>query len=383
MRFFKLKGRSLTFLTIMFVGAMIAVSLGAGMSVQAATAPSVPLGDGSYVSVAYTISKDSSGYTIAKNSATGATDFRDTNSRTVIQKAVDKLSGGYVYIKAGTYYMTNCIYTNKVSIVGDGNATILKANGVVGAGIIRVCDNYWTLDYRYMSSRPNGVTVANLQVNGQSGGPMKGVCFIDCLNCRMIRLYVHDIQACQGLYMSNSQYCSISRCQIANIGDNSAANYGSGIAFGEASTIKVASSHITIDRCYISKASMSSIDLEPANNVAITNCVFRDAASWRNYRTPVITMYQVSGYAANDYVSVSGCNVYGSFNEFIVLTPSSHSTVKNNVVTYTAGSCTPIYATNSHYDTITGNRLTTASSQPIHLVSCSSCTVSGNTIIHP
>ena len=204
MRFFKFNGRSLTFLTIMFVGALIATSLGSMMSVQAASTSTVPLGDGSYVSVAYTISKDSSGYTCAKNSATGAIDFRDTNSRTVIQKAVDKLSGGYVYIKAGTYYMTNCIYTNKVSIVGDGNATILKANGIVGAGIIRVCDNYWTLDYRYMSSRPNGVTVANLQVNGQSGGPMKGVCFIDCLNCRMIRLYVHDIQACQGLYMSNS-----------------------------------------------------------------------------------------------------------------------------------------------------------------------------------
>jgi parallel beta-helix repeat protein len=103
----------------------------------------------------------------------------------------------------------------------------------------------------------------------------------------------------------------------------------------------------------------------------------------KNYRNPVITMYQVSGYAANDYITVSGCNSYGSFNEFIVLTPSSHSSVKNNVVTYTAGSCTPIYATNSQYDTITGNRLTTSSSQPIHLVSCSSCTVSGNTIIHP
>ena len=182
--------------------------------------------------------------------------------------------------------------------------------------------------------------------------------------------------------MSNSQYCTISRCQTVNIGDNSAANYGSGIAFGMASTIKTASSHITIDRCYISKASMSSIDLEPANNVVITNCVFRNATTWKELLQS--GDHDVSGIRLrpNDYITVSGCNVYGAFNEFIVLTPSSHSSVKNNVVTYTAGSCTPIYATNSQYDNvITGNRLTTSSSQPIHLVSCSSCTVSGNTIL--
>ena len=374
MTFFKFNGRS-------FVGALIGTSLGAGMSVQAASAPVVPVGDGSHVSVAYTIYKDASGYTCAKNSATGAIDYRNTNSKWVIQKAIDSTSSGYIWIKSGTYYITSCIYTNKVSIVGDGNATILKASGSVG-GIIRVCDNYWTLDYRHMTARPNGITISNLQVNGQSGGAMEGVSFIDCLNSRMIRLYVHDIQACQGLYMSNSQYCSISNCQICNIGDNNAADYGSGIAFGVSSSTKVASSHITINDVYISKTSMSSIDLEPANNVVITNCVFRTAATWKGYYNPVITEYPCSGYAQNDYITVSGCNVYGGFNEFVVLMPSSHSVIKNNVVTYNRGTTTPIYCTNSQYDTITGNRLTTDSSQPIHLVSCSSCTVSSNTIIH-
>ncbi len=378
---FKLKSRSLTFLAIMFVAALIGMSLGAGLPAQAASTSSVPLGDGTYVSVAYTISKDSSGYTCAKNSATGATDSRNTNSAWVIQKAVDSTSSGYILIAAGTYTMTRCIYTEKVSIVGAGNATLLQPSGSIGPAMIRVCDNYWTLNNIYMSSRPNGITIANLQVSGQSGGAMEGVSFIDCLNSRMIRLYVHDIVACQGLYMSNSQYCSISHCQVANIGDNSASDYGSGIAFGEASTIKTASSHITIDSVYISKTSMSSIDLEPANNVVITNCVFRNAATWKGYYNPVITEYQCSGYAANDYITVSGCNVNGGFNEFIVLTPSSHSVVMNNVVTYNRGSTTPIYCTNSQYDTITGNRLTTDSSQPIHLVSCSSCTVSGNTIV--
>ncbi len=223
-----------------------------------------------------------------------------------------------------------------------------------------------------------------MQIDGngaaQLTGTMEGVGFVNVLNSQVSGVYVHDLMGGQGVYMSNSQYCTISHCQTVNIGDNADANYGSGIAFGEASSTKIACSHITIDSCYVSNASMSSIDLEPANNITITNCVFRDAALWRNYCTPVITMYPVSGYAPNDYVTVSGCNVYGSFNEFVLLMPSSHSTIVNNVVTYTAGSCTPIYATNSQYDVITGNRLATDSSQPIHLVGCTMCTVSGNTI---
>jgi parallel beta-helix repeat protein len=210
---------------------------------------------------------------------------------------------------------------------------------------------------------------------------MEGVGMVNTLNSRILKVYVHDVIAGQGLYMSNSQYCSISRCQIYNIGDNTAAHYGSGIAFGEASSTKVATSHITIDRVLISKTSMSSIDLEPANNIAITNCVFRTASSWKGYNNPVITEYNKAGYAANDYVTVSGCNVNGAFNEFVVLTPSSHSAIKNNVVTYTSGSSTAIYSTNSHSNTITGNVIKTSSSRPIQLVSCSSCTVSGNTIL--
>ena len=120
---------------------------------------------------------------------------------------------------------------------------------------------------------------------------MEGIGFIDCLNSQIIDVYVHDILACQGLYMSNSQYCSISNCQIANIGDNTTADYGSGIAFGVASSTKVASSQISIDNVLISQASMSSIDLEPANNITITNCVFRNAATWRGCYNPVITEY--------------------------------------------------------------------------------------------
>jgi hypothetical protein len=376
-----LKGRSLTFLTIMFVGALIGTSVLGAVPVQAATAS---VGDGTSVSVAYTIYKDGSGYTCAKSSSTGAIDYRNTNSKWVIQKALDKLSGGAILIKAGSYVITQTIYTNKVSIIGEGNATVLEAGSTCYGAVIRVCDDYWTLDYRYMSARPNGVTIGNLQIDGNraSGGQhLEGVGFIDCLNSRIVKVYAHDIIGGQGLYMSNSQYCSISDCVIDNIGDNTAAHYGSGIAFGEASRTKVASAYITIDNVRITRASMSSIDLEPANHVTITNSVFRDATTWKNYRTPVITEYNIYGYAACDYITVTGCVVYGAFNEFIILSPSSHSVVKNNQVSLTTGTTTAIYSTSSHENVITGNVIKTYSSNPIVLKSCTSCTVSGNTIL--
>jgi len=378
----KFHGRSLTYLTILFVGVLIGTSVLGAMPAQAASAP---VGDGTSVSVGYTIYKDSSGYTCAKNSATGAIDYRNTNSKYVIQKAIDKLSGGYILIKAGTYAITQTIYTSKVSIIGEGNATILKASGSVGASIIRVTDKYWTLDYRYMSARPNGITIGNLQIDGNAGSggkQIEGAGFINCLNSKMVRIYVHDVLAGQGLYMSNSQYCSISDCQIANVGDNTAAHYGSGIAFGEASSSKVASSHITIDNCLISGATMSSIDLEPANNVAITNCVFTDAKSWKNYRTPVITEYNIYGYALCDYITVAGCTVNGAFNEFVILSPSSNSMVKNNHVSLTTGTTPAIYSINSHSNTITGNVIKCYSNNPIQLKGCSSCTVGSNAIQH-
>lgn len=381
---FSFKGRALMFLSILFVGALIFTSFGGVAPVQAATAPVAPVGDGTSVSVGFTIYKDGSGYTCAKNSATGHVDYRSTDSRWVIQKTIDKMSGGNLLIKAGTYSLNKCVYTNKVSIIGEGNATHLDATSGNRGSVIRVCDDYWTLDYRYMSARPNGITIANLQIDGNrasGGGHMQGIGFIDALNSRVVKVYVHDIHGGQGIYMSNSQHCSISRSVIDNIGGNTASDYGSGIAFGTGSRTHVASSYISIDNVRITRASMSSIDLEPANHVSITNCVFRDATTWKGYRTPVITEYNVAGYALCDYITVSGCTVYGAFNEFVILSPSSHSVVKNNHVTLTTGTCISIYSINSHSNTITGNVIKSYCNTPIKLVSCTSSTVSGNTLI--
>jgi parallel beta-helix repeat protein len=360
---------------------LIGTSIFAAAPVEALSAP---VGDGTSVYVAYSIYKDGSGYTCAKNSATGAIDFRDTNSRNVIQKAIDKLSGGCILIKAGTYSITQTIYTNSVSIIGEGNSTVLDATTSCTGSVIRASNNYWTMDNRYMTARPNGITVGNMQIDGnravRTNGLLEGVGFISALNSRMVRIYVHDLIGGNALYMSNSQYCSISDCQIYNIGDSTAAHYGSGIAFGKASGIAVASSNIDIDNVLISKVSMSSVDLKPANNVVITNCVFREAMTWNGHATLVINMAPASGYAANDHITITGNNVYGAFGEFILLTPSSNSVVSNNIITYTAGSVWAIYSTGSHDNRITGNIIKTVSRDAIISVDCSSILVEGNTI---
>ena len=55
--------------------------------------------------------------------------------------------------------------------------------------------------------------------------------------------------------------------------------------------------------------------------------------------------------------------------------------IKNNEISQTTGTTTAIYSTNSHSNTITGNVIKTYSSNPILLKSCTSCVVSGNTIL--
>ena len=274
------------------------------------------------------------------------------------------------------------------SITGEGNGTILKATSSLKTAVIMVTNNYYKMDgtkaFASSSSLPTGITISNLAVDGnravRSSGTMEGIGFVNVLNSLVSNVYVHDVIAGQGIYMSNSQYCTVKDSWIYNIGDTTLANYGSGIAFGEASSTKIASSHILINNVKIAKASMSSIDLEPANNVTITNCQFTEATTWNGHATPVITTVAVHGYAPIDYVTVSGNNVYGAFGEFIVLVPSNYTVVSNNVITYTAGTATSIYATSSHGDKITGNVIKTVSKDGIVCVNCNSFVVSNNTV---
>jgi parallel beta-helix repeat protein len=384
----KTKSRSLALLSILFVGAFLGTAVGAAVFIPGEASAATSVGSLSAAAPTYTIFKDASGYTCAKNGATLKIDFRDTNSRTVIQKAVDKTNGGSVLIKAGSYDIPSTIYTSVASITGEGNGTILKVTSALHSACIMVTNSYYKMDgtkaFSSTSSRPTGITISNLQIDGnravRSSGTMEAIGFVNVLNSQVSRVYVHDVIAGQGVYMSNSQYCTVKDSWIYNIGDNTAANYGSGIAFGEASSTKIACSHITINNVKIGKASMSLIDLEPANNVTITNCQFYDPTTWKGYATPAITLVPVHGYAPNDYVTVSGNNAYGAFGEFITLMPSNHSVVSNNIITYTAGSAASIYATSSHGDKITGNVIKTVSKDGIVCVNCNSFIVNNNTV---
>ncbi len=123
----KSKSRSITFLSILIVGAFLGTTVGGAMLIPGEA--SADTGNLTTTAPAYTIYKDASGYTCALNGVTSIIDFRDTNSRTVIQQAIDKTTGGCILIKAGTYNIPTTIYTSVTSITGEGNATILRVSG--------------------------------------------------------------------------------------------------------------------------------------------------------------------------------------------------------------------------------------------------------------
>ena len=385
---FILKGRTMALLSFLLVGAFLGTAFGASVSVEAATVPATTAASGlTAVTASYVIYKDASGYTCAKNAATSFIDYRDTNSRLVIQKAIDRTSTGTIRIQSGTYDISSTIFSCMTSITGDGNGTILKATTALKSAVIMVTNTYNKLDgTRAMpsTSRPTGITISDLQIDGNRAvrtiGTMEGIGFINTINSNVLRVYVHDVISGQGIYMSNSQYCSVKNSQVYNIGDTTYANYGSGIAFGEASSYKIASSYVVIDNVRITKVSMSSIDLEPANHITITNCVFLEASKWNGWTTPAITSYAIRGYAPCDNNVVSGNNMYGAFAEFLIMNPSNNSVVSNNVITYTAGAATAIYAKASHDNKILGNVIKTFSKDAIACVDCSSFVVSNNIV---
>lgn len=388
----KFDRRSLMLLTLLVVGAFLGTSVGAAVFVEGQEGTLSASETGTVViEAAYVIFKDTAGYTCAKNTTTQAIEFKDTNAKLIIQKAIDRASFGNVWIRAGTYDISATIYSWSTSITGDGNGTILKATSGLKGAVLRVSNEYYKADGTLVmpkaivaENRPNGVTISNMQIDGNkavraNGDGMVGIGFIDVTNCHIRGVYAHDIINGQGFYMTNSHYCTIRDCSTYNIGDDLLVNYGSGIAFGEASQTKVASSHILIDNVKIVKSSMSAIDLEPANNITITNCQFLGAATYNGYPTPVITMYALKGYLPNDNIMISGNHVYGAFSEFVILTPSNYSIITNNIVTYTASNAIAIYSTSSHDNKITGNIINTVSKDAFAALNCNSCLVSDNT----
>ena len=385
---FKLNCRSMALFSVLVVAAFLGTAIGSVVCVQGETASEKPTTSELTDTIStYIIYKDASGYTCAKNAATSAIDYRDTNSRLVIQKAIDRTGTGTIRIQAGTYDISTTIYSSKTSITGDGNSTILKAATGLGNALIMVTNDYYKLDGTKAlpaGVRPTGITISDLQIDGNkvnvNTGILEAIGFINTLNSHVLRVYAHDIQGGQGVYMSNSQFCSVRDSQVYNVGDEGTYNYGSGVAFGEASSTRIASSHILIDNVRITKVSMSSIDLEPANNITITNCVFLEASKWNGWITPAITSYSIRGWATCDNNVISANYMYGAFAEFIILNPSNYSVVSNNVITYTAGFTTAIYSLGSHDNKIIGNVIKTVAKDAIACVDSSSFMISNNIV---
>jgi hypothetical protein len=108
----KLKGRSLTFLTLLFVGALVGTSLVAGMSIQESSAA------GAYdYRVTSNIVLDSGGRTVHTGSSfTAALNWALSN----VNKAT--------YVPAGTYTITAHVYFGEgTTLKGDGDSTIFKS----------------------------------------------------------------------------------------------------------------------------------------------------------------------------------------------------------------------------------------------------------------
>lgn len=72
----------------------------------------------------------------SRNGITGVIDYSGTNATTVIQSAINSLmSGGEIFIKAGTYVLYSTIYynNNNIRMIGEGLSTKLNfADGSIG-----------------------------------------------------------------------------------------------------------------------------------------------------------------------------------------------------------------------------------------------------------
>jgi len=84
--------------------------------------PSVVIEPGSAVETAsYIIFKDDEGWIYAKNGDTGEIEFKDTDASCVINTAISQLkNGGKIFIKAGTYTISNSIDFGVKSIILEG-----------------------------------------------------------------------------------------------------------------------------------------------------------------------------------------------------------------------------------------------------------------------
>lgn len=115
----------------------------------------------------------------------GVIRFKDTDANTVIQAAIDALTGGgKIFIKAGTYTLSSTIsLVSNIGIIGEG----------ITATKLKVEDNANLTSLFYLDGLEN-VYLAHFEINGNKANQNDGVgiWLQNCKHCCLEHLYIHD-----------------------------------------------------------------------------------------------------------------------------------------------------------------------------------------------
>lgn len=240
---------------------------------------------------------------------------------------VNSLGGGEVYIKRGTYTISNnlLVYDN-TKLCGSGWDTILtQANGVNLDQMLSNADMVGTGNNRIIISdiRLNGNSV-----NNSSSG--RGIKFGKCYNSIIEKVYCHDFTT-TGIYISNSDYISCSNCKI----------YGNGVTIngiylddGDHCRIVMNSiygceggSGINTRATNYTLITNNEIYLAGTNGIVISESAFYDVCSNNVIRECNIGMLIQQSYG----ISVTGNTCTGNTTYGIQIRNNSAGTIKGIV----------------------------------------------------
>jgi parallel beta-helix repeat protein len=173
----------------------------------------------------YLIFKDDAGNVYARNGMIGQIDFSGTDAATVIQQAINALpAGGMIFIKAGTYSITQAIVDNGhnyVEISGEGRNTILKVANGVATSVFKIWyRTSWVIrDLVIDGNKANvpAITPAPpADYNGtQNGINLRGTTYSKILNVEVRNTKYHGI-----VLWDSSNFNEVRGCYIHDNGDD-------------------------------------------------------------------------------------------------------------------------------------------------------------------
>lgn len=259
--------------------------------------------------------------------ADGSAEFTD------IQQAIDALpaSGGVVYIKEGTYVLTDKITVLKsnVTIRGAGRSTIIQ-------GIDDVNQKVFVLG---SASVPVvRITIDNCQITGNSGFGISLIKGSSCIfqNCHLISLRTYGIYA-----DDNSSGLMIFNCHFHTM------NYG----------VDIHANSATIIGCVFNECNYAAIRAFASHYTVISgNTIWNDTALVSGDGIRVVY---------SDWVSVVGNSMYSKTGSGISLVESDNDVVTGNTAFYSA--VDGILVDDSNFCTITANNFTGNTNYGINL----------------